>query len=165
MSVYDVELKRKTLKGYLKSFYVPVDKKLIILLDNENLDPLKCDYFIFGSRKYFRPLIAYYLVENGRKDWITFNAYELIEIYLGKCEEYNSIFDLNASYAIITYGNEEFENKRQWDVINQYIAWRQLDKKRTIIYGFNRRVLSEFKEKMPIDLRQGFKVINLFDWK
>lgn len=162
MAEYIKDQTKKILKGYLRDFYVPVDPRFTKFVDKQKIDPGKCDYFVWGPRKLFRPFIAYYLVKNGRKDWITFNAYELIEIYLGKYEEYNSIFDLNAPFAIMTYGNEEFENKRQWDVINQYVAWRQLEKKRTLIFGFDNKAYNEYGQKMSLELRQGFKVISLY---
>lgn len=61
------------------------------------------------------------------------NMYELIEIYLGKRDE-NSIFTLKDDVLMLTYGFNEFANKRQEDIVLQLLDFRQGLKKITWIY-------------------------------
>lgn len=53
------------------------------------------------------------------------NVYELIEIYLGNYPEIRSIFSLRSPLLLLLHGYEEFENKRQPDIILQTLENRQ----------------------------------------
>lgn len=67
--------------------------------------------------------VALSLVLKDKKfqSYVFMNAYELLDIYLGNKEEFSCISDITASLAIVYLGYSEFENKRQSDVIEQFI--------------------------------------------
>lgn len=158
---YESDKKREILRGYLREYYVHVDPRLVKKLQKVPIQSHPYDYFVYGKRIHFKPFVAFYLLAGGRKDWKVINAYELIEIYLGHIEDVATIFQLNTPYVIMTYGNEEFENKRQWDIINQFVAWRQLQRFRTVIFAFNTKAISDYRSKMSAELRTQFKEVDL----
>ncbi len=161
MPDYLREKQRGILKGYLREYFAPVPEKYLVKLQAARMEVFKKDYFICGSRESLRPAVTFYLLSGGRKTWKVINAYDLLEIYLGHVEDFKSIFELGEPHIIITHGNQEFVNRRQWDIINQFCAWRNLSHRRTMIFGLGQRSYTEFKAKFAPDLMRGFQIIML----
>ena len=65
--------------------------------------------------------LAIYFINNKITDYKIFNAYELIDIFLGKHPDYKSFFSIRTGFLVLTFGWNEFENKRQEDVILQML--------------------------------------------
>ena len=63
----------------------------------------------------------------------TLNAYELINIYLDKNEDYQSINQINTDLSFIYLGYSEFDNKRQSDIIVQLFDGNLSKGKNTIL--------------------------------
>lgn len=165
MSDYTLEKKRQILKGYLREFYVKVEPKVMDVFNKLDLSPSEHNYFVCGPAPLFRRLGSYYLLREGRKDWLCFNSYYLVEVFLGKFEEYASIFDINQPYVIITHGLNEMPNAQKWNLLNQYLSWRINERKTFLVYGFERRALAEFKDNVAPEVKSAIKFIDLFGKK
>lgn len=157
---YFLDRKRDILRGYLRQFYVGVDSNIVEEYDKLGIDVRK-NYTVVGDYKNFKKFCAYYLLKDGRKDWELMNAYTLIEIYLGKYEDIKSIFEINVPYLILTFGIDEMENKRQWDIINQYLSWRYLQGYFTVFFLFSNNSYKEYKSKFSEEMRSVYKVVEL----
>ena len=76
-----------------------------------------------------------------------FNAYKLLDIYLGNDEEFQSISQVSAEYIATYLGYGEFENRRQADSIVQLASYQDSRNKSTWLYYKGN--VANFKAKYP----------------
>lgn len=60
------------------------------------------------------------------EDALIINAYTLLDIYLGKSEDYQSISDIENRVVCVYLGYSEFENRRQSDIIEQLMEQQRV---------------------------------------
>ena len=74
--------------------------------------------------------MALVLLNGKYESYVFMNAYELIDIYLGNKEEFKCLSDIECQMAIVYMGYNEFENKRQADVLEQLMQLQRVEKKK-----------------------------------
>ena len=76
-------------------------------------------------------VLASLLMRNQKyENLIVFNAYSLIDIFLGNNEEYKSLLDIDRDIVCVYAGYNEFENKRAQDVILQLADQQKVHNKK-----------------------------------
>lgn len=100
-------------------------------------------------------VITYFLLKEGRQNYIVFSSYQIIDIYLGNVEEYNSLSNITSPVVIVSAREAEMENKQRWSLLYQLAMIRVLRK----------QGLTIITEKFPMDLNVfktlGFETISV----
>lgn len=80
---------------------------------------------VIHEEDIMRYILATMIMKNGRyEDTLIMNAYTLLDVYLGKHEDYSSILDIENRVICLYMGYSELFNKRQSDVI-EYLVEQQ----------------------------------------
>ncbi len=115
--------RRQILSRY--SFLKFVDFKTVDLKKalkfSESLNSSKICMKVSFSEPFFYTVLAMYFINNSVLNFRLFNVYELIEIFLNKHPDFKSLFEIQARYLVLMMGWNEFENRRQEDVILQML--------------------------------------------
>ena len=109
--------------------------------------PQSADFVVVS---YDRDLMNYSLMSllfrnSAYEDTLVINAYTLLEIYLGKSEDWVSISDIENKIVCVYLGYSEFENRRQSDIIEQLIEQQRVHNKKFWLFYKG----SDIKEKYP----------------
>lgn len=106
---------------YRDIFTHPMSKDEFLYSVRSVKEPIKNGVVYFEGMST-EPLLAAHLMQVGEfKNVQLLNAYKLIEIYLDKDEEWESISDIQCQILVITLGFAEFPNKQQGNIICQAI--------------------------------------------
>lgn len=163
-------LKLKRLKTHYSDLFplnIPFeDKKEVLSFIKEEFRDLNfnSNYIVFCNKDILKPLILFGFIKlGGFQDYIMMNTYRLLDITLGKDMDYETIGQVYADYSILYSGYREFNNKRQSDVVEQYIEQMIMRGKKVWMYhkgskqNFNRR----YGGTLKLIKERGFEIINL----
>jgi len=159
--------KYNILRGYLGRFFVPGEvQEIPALRQNLNADIVsKRDVLFRGDREQFNSAVCFYLLCGGRKAWREVSGGELVDIYfkrdLGDESISDSIYTYTDPYLILTLGMNEASNEFFWNILNQFLAFRQIEGLRTCIYNFSRSFNVEFAKKVVKSTFSLFTVVEL----
>ena len=87
-----------------------------------------------SNKDFYRYIFMYYLLSLGR--YVSFechNAYYFTEVFLGKFEDYRSLYDFNQEVLGITLGYNETSNVRTLDLITQLFEIRRAKDLKTLL--------------------------------
>jgi len=85
-------------------------------------------YLIYNEKNLAKiaGIFAYLLLKRGGfLSYRVLNVYEIVEIFLGKYEDIDSVFKLKEEVLILTNGFREMENVRQEDLVLQTLENRK----------------------------------------
>jgi len=159
--------KYNILKGYLGRFFVLGEvREISAIRQNLSADVVaKRDVLFRGDRDQFNSAMCYYLLCGGRKQWREVSACELADVFFrrdmdeGAAQE--SIFSYSDPYLILTLGIGEANNGFFWNILNQFLAWRQVEGLRTCVYNFSRSFQAELEKKLTKSTYAKFLVLEL----
>ena len=100
---------------------------------------------IVGDKDLMRQSFIVMLTKLGFVDYEIISSYSLVEIFLGKVEDVQSVLDINPEVLLVYMGYGEMENKRQTDLLIQVMNNQVLLRKKMFLYV--RSTLSAFKSK------------------
>lgn len=92
------------------------------------------------------------------------NSYELIEIFLDrKIDKYTSILDIDDELIGLTMGYSEPENKRQEDLLCQFLEERSTKKLPVWVFfrGNEAELRKKYKEFYEVMSEKGYRIIDL----
>lgn len=145
----DEQLKRMTIY-YNKLLPLDTNKddleKLSHQLEKYNF---KDSLVFISSKDIYKSVFYLGLRSLGKKvQYEVMNAYRLIDIYLGNDPLYKSVSAIECKYLLIYLGYNEFENKRQGDIIDQVMSLRKTEGKYTwLFYRGTKSAYSNYKIK------------------
>ena len=96
---------------------------------------LNRNFAVFCTEDLLKPVMLYALLSLGKfVSYQMMSGYRLLDICLGKDEEYASIANIHADLTILYMGFSEFDNRRQSDVLEQYVEQQAVRSRLTWLY-------------------------------
>jgi len=155
-------IKKRKIQHYLRTLGRLSDPGELAIKVLEKVDPSKNLYILCNERDMAKisGMFAFLLIRRARFDsFKVMNVYELIEVFLGKHDDADSIFKLNDSVLMLTNGFQEMENRRQEDLILQTLENRRRSGKVTWFY--NRGRSNPLKLVDSFLRENGFEVVDI----
>lgn len=149
--VLSPEQQLKRMKIYYGKL-LPLDtnkEELLKLSDKVKDFNFKQTLTIISSKDIYKSVFYLGLRSLGKKvNYEVMNAYRLIDIYLGNDPVYKSVSAIENKYLLLYLGYNEFENKRQGDIIDQVMSLRRTENKYTwLFYRGNKTGYSNYRIK------------------
>lgn len=83
-------------------------------------------------------------------DVLIINAYTLLDIYLGKNDDWKSIEDIENKIVCVYLGYSEFENRRQSDIIEQLIEQQRVRGNKLWLLYKGRDIKEKYPKIIPL---------------
>jgi hypothetical protein len=166
----DNDFKKKRMKvnyPHLFPLFIPFkDKKQTLRDIRDNLKDVNFNnnVGIFCKHDLMKACMLYGFITLGEYvDYNFMNGYRLLNISLGKDNDYNDVTYINNDYLIIYLGYKEFNNKRQSDVVEQVIEDRMIKNKKTWIYymGSQSKFKRKYKGTLEVMKRRRFEIVDI----